>query len=50
MTRAYHARFPFLVDWTNVGGKTPLHIASITGNDGIAEVHCQIRRSRVVRR
>ncbi|KAF8305448.1 ankyrin [Clavulina sp. PMI_390] len=40
MARAYHARYPFLVDWTNFRGKTPLHIASITGNDGIAELLC----------
>lgn len=38
MLTAYHARFPFLIDWTNVRGKTPLHIAAIVGNHGIAEV------------
>lgn len=38
MLTAYHARFPFLLDWTNVRGKTPLHLASIVGNVAIAEV------------
>lgn len=38
MTSAYQARFPFLVDWTNEHGKTPLHLAAIAGNDMVVDV------------
>lgn len=32
MTQLYHALFPFLLDWSNSGGKTALHIAAQSGN------------------
>ncbi|KAI9635215.1 ankyrin repeat-containing domain protein [Dioszegia hungarica] len=32
MTGLYHTLFPFLLDWSNSGGKTALHIAAQSGN------------------
>lgn len=32
MLGLYHAIFPFLLDWSNSGGKTALHVASQAGN------------------
>lgn len=38
MTSAYQDRYPFLVDWANEQGKTPLHLAAISGNDTVVDV------------
>lgn len=38
MARAYHERFPFIIDWSNVQGKTALHLAALKGNDEFATV------------
>ncbi|KAL7424761.1 Target of rapamycin complex 2 subunit avo2 [Cryptotrichosporon argae] len=32
MTELYHTLFPFLVDWSNAGGKTAVHVAAQAGN------------------
>ncbi|WVR05953.1 hypothetical protein IAU60_002980 [Kwoniella sp. DSM 27419] len=32
MTQVYHTLFPFLLDWSNSGGKTALHVAAQAGN------------------
>ncbi|KAG8823676.1 hypothetical protein FRC17_009260 [Serendipita sp. 399] len=33
MAKLYRDRFPFLIDWSNQHGKTPLHNAALRGND-----------------
>jgi hypothetical protein len=38
MAQAYYQRFPFLIDWSNVQGKTALHVAALKGNDDFARV------------
>lgn len=32
MLELYHTLFPFLLDWSNSGGKTPVHVAAQAGN------------------
>lgn len=38
MARSYHERFPFILDWSNVQGKTALHMASLKGNEDFVAV------------
>ncbi|KAG8929803.1 hypothetical protein FRC03_011538 [Tulasnella sp. 419] len=33
MARNYYERFPFLIDWSNIQGKTSLHVAATKGNE-----------------
>lgn len=39
MARSYFERFPFILDWSNVQGKTALHVASLHGNEEFATVN-----------
>ncbi|KAG9016772.1 hypothetical protein FRB90_002192 [Tulasnella sp. 427] len=34
MARMYYERYPYLIDWSNVHGKTALHVAATKGNEG----------------
>lgn len=38
MARSYHERFPFILDWSNVHGKTALHLTALKGNEDFAAV------------
>lgn len=40
MARSYFERFPFILDWSNVQGKTALHVASLHGNEEFATMLC----------
>ncbi|GAA5987192.1 hypothetical protein JCM11641_006054 [Rhodosporidiobolus odoratus] len=34
----YLSRYPFVVEWANARGQTPLHVAAMKGQDGIAQL------------
>lgn len=38
MARLYYDRYPWTLDWSNVHGKTALHIAAIRGNEELVRV------------
>ncbi|KAF8341335.1 uncharacterized protein EI90DRAFT_3033544 [Cantharellus anzutake] len=40
MATAYLSRYPDLIDWSNVKGKTALHVASLKGNEGFVRMLC----------
>lgn len=42
MTELYHTLFPFLLDWSNSGGKTALHIAAQAGNFEFINLLCDL--------
>ena len=42
MTQLYHTLFPFLLDWSNSGGKTALHVAAQAGNHSFISHLCDL--------
>ncbi|WVQ97378.1 hypothetical protein IAU59_004490 [Kwoniella sp. CBS 9459] len=42
MTQVYHTLFPFLLDWSNSGGKTALHVAAQAGNYRFISLLCEL--------
>ena len=44
MARMYFERYPFILEWSNVHGKTALHAAALKGNEELAAV-CNLRTS-----
>ena len=38
MARSYHERYEFIREWSNVDGKTALHVAALRGNEDIVRV------------
>ncbi|RXK36129.1 hypothetical protein M231_06620 [Tremella mesenterica] len=42
MTELYHTLFPFLLDWSNAGGKTALHVAAQAGNTPFINLLCDL--------
>ncbi|WVF70544.1 hypothetical protein IAT40_005335 [Kwoniella sp. CBS 6097] len=42
MTQVYHTLFPFLLDWSNSGGKTALHVAAQAGNHRFISLLCDL--------
>ena len=38
MARLYYERFPFVLDWSNVQGKTSLHVAALKGSEEFVRV------------
>lgn len=38
MSRMYWDRYPWILDWSNMHGKTALHMAALKGNEELAEV------------
>ena len=42
MTQLYHSLFPFLLDWSNSGGKTALHVAAQAGNHEFISLLCDL--------
>ncbi|KAJ2920089.1 hypothetical protein MD484_g360, partial [Candolleomyces efflorescens] len=42
MARLYYDRYPWTLDWSNVHGKTALHIAAIRGNEELVRMLCDL--------
>ncbi|CAD6571294.1 MAG: hypothetical protein TREMPRED_000233 [Tremellales sp. Tagirdzhanova-0007] len=42
MTQLYHTVFPFVLDWSNSGGKTALHVAAQAGNYSFISRLCDL--------
>jgi len=38
MARLYYERYPWILDWSNIQGKTALHMAALKGNEEIVRV------------
>ena len=38
MARLYYDRYNFILDWSNLQGKTALHVASLKGNEELVRV------------
>ena len=38
MARLYYDRYPDILDWANVQGKTALHLAAMKGNEELVRV------------
>jgi len=38
MARLYYDRYSWILDWSNVHGKTALHIAALKGNEELVRV------------
>ena len=38
MARMYFERYPFILEWSNVQGKTALHVAALKGNEDLVLV------------
>lgn len=38
MARLYYDRYPWILDWSNIHGKTALHIAALKGNEELVRV------------
>ena len=49
MTRLYYDRYSWVLDWSNVHGKTALHIASLKGSEELVRVRHRSLLSRVPR-
>ncbi|KZP32938.1 ankyrin [Athelia psychrophila] len=42
MSRMYWDRYPWILDWSNMHGKTALHMAALKGNEELAEMLCDL--------
>jgi len=42
MARLYYDRYTWILDWSNVHGKTALHIAALKGNEELVRVSGQV--------
>ncbi|EJD01422.1 ankyrin [Fomitiporia mediterranea MF3/22] len=42
MARIYYERYPFILEWSNVQGKTALHAAALKGNEELAAMLCDL--------
>ncbi|TFK29391.1 ankyrin [Coprinopsis marcescibilis] len=42
MARLYYDRYPWTLDWSNVHGKTALHIAALRGNEELVRMLCDL--------
>ncbi|EIW82086.1 ankyrin [Coniophora puteana RWD-64-598 SS2] len=43
MARMYYERYPSILDWSNVGGKTAIHFAALRGNEELVRMLCDWR-------
>jgi ankyrin repeat protein len=41
MSRMYYDRYTWILDWSNIQGKTALHIAALKGNEELVRVSCR---------
>lgn len=41
MSRMYYDRYTWILDWSNMQGKTALHIAALKGNEELVRVSCK---------
>ncbi|KAF8639913.1 hypothetical protein AX17_001164 [Amanita inopinata Kibby_2008] len=42
MARLYIERFPRILDWSNMQGRTALHLAALKGNEELAKMFCDL--------
>ncbi|KAG9000622.1 hypothetical protein FRB94_009579 [Tulasnella sp. JGI-2019a] len=42
MAQMYYERYPYLIDWSNVHGKTAMHVAATKGNEGFVRMFCDL--------
>jgi hypothetical protein len=42
MSRMYYDRYTWILDWSNVQGKTALHIAALKGNEELVRMLCDL--------
>ncbi|RDB22585.1 Target of rapamycin complex 2 subunit AVO2 [Hypsizygus marmoreus] len=42
MARLYYDRYSWILDWSNVQGKTALHIAALKGNEELVRMFCDL--------
>lgn len=42
MARLYYDKYSWILDWSNVHGKTALHIAAIKGNEELVRVRVNL--------
>ncbi|THH12538.1 hypothetical protein EW146_g7600 [Bondarzewia mesenterica] len=42
MARLYYDRYPFILDWSNLQGKTALHVSSLKGNEELVRMLCDL--------
>lgn len=43
MSRLYFDRYPWILDWSNIHGKTALHMAAMKGNEELVAVRNLLR-------
>jgi len=49
MARLYYDRYSWTLDWSNVHGKTALHIASLKGSEELVRVRSLVISSSIMR-
>lgn len=42
MARLYYERYPFILEWSNLHGKTALHVAALKGNEELVRVRTSL--------
>ncbi|OSX60311.1 hypothetical protein POSPLADRAFT_1147513 [Postia placenta MAD-698-R-SB12] len=42
MARLYYDHYPDILEWANVEGKTPLHVAAMKGNEELVRILCDL--------
>ncbi|KAH7105573.1 ankyrin [Auriculariales sp. MPI-PUGE-AT-0066] len=42
MASRYYERYPFILDWSNLQGKTALHVAAVKGNEDFVRMLCEV--------
>ncbi|GBE79660.1 hypothetical protein SCP_0208600 [Sparassis crispa] len=42
MARLYYDRYPDILDWANIEGKTALHVAALKGNEDLVRMLCDL--------
>jgi len=42
MARLYYDRYPEILDWANIEGKTALHVAALKGNEELVRMLCDL--------
>ncbi|TDL29429.1 ankyrin [Rickenella mellea] len=42
MARLYYERYPFILEWSNLQGKTALHVGALKGNEELVRMLCDM--------